>query len=284
MVDLLVHNIEMLIPMITSIIERGSLFTLVVLGLFITSRTIRLDDVTVEGSFGFAGALTTWALLQGYGFVFSTLIGALAGSFAGFLTGLIYVKLRVNHVIAGLIVTTGLFSLQLKLGGAHQVVMSLHDRFSDIGIFVLLIMVAICMYVCIQFMLATEIGLLMFAVGRNPLFVGSLGKSISGYIIGGFALANFLTGLSGALFVQYVGFFSVWNSVGILIIGLASLILSELIDSKYRLRYLCGGIMYQTIIMLTYEFPIDPDMYKLITALLLLGLFTYKHFTHESSI
>jgi putative tryptophan/tyrosine transport system permease protein len=262
-----------------AVFERGFLFGIVVCALYISSWVIRSDDLTVEGSFGLAGAVTAMLLTAGVHWLFAMCCAVFAGLGAGLSTGLINTKLGVNNLIAGVIVTTALFSVQLKIGGAHLAISRAQSIFSELNSgssFMILSGFTIAVVVAISWFLKTEIGLLLYAVGQNPRLLITLGKSPAFYKTLGFALSNGLTALAGSLFVQYTGFFSIWSSVGILIIGLAGLIIAQMMHKGFGFVLILGSLIYQIIISCTYELNIDPDLNKLVTALLILVLLLYQ--------
>ena len=267
-----IHHFQVFFKVLIPVFERGFLFSIVVSALYITSRILKRDDLTTEGSFGFSGAVTACVMSFGYSMFCATCAGMFAGMCAGFLTGVIHTKIKVNHVIAGLIVSSALFSVQLKIAGAHRVINALTNNVIGFEVVLLFSSFALVTYLFVSWFFKTEIGLLMRAVGINPMLVSSLGKSPDAYIILGFMIANLLTGLSGALFVQYTGFFSVWAGFGVLVIGLAGLILGELYDGSYGLQYIASACLYQIIIFITYELNIDPDLNRAVTALFILLL------------
>jgi putative ABC transport system permease protein len=120
--------------------------------------------------------------------------------------------------------------------------------------------------------LNTEAGFILRTVGANPIVLTTLGKSRNAIKVMGLVLANALNALTGSLFVQYVGYFSIWSNVGILIMALASLMLGEALTKKQGLNALLGSIIYQAIIALTFELNLDQDWNKLVTALLIIAL------------
>jgi putative ABC transport system permease protein len=268
----LIGQLAMVTAVLTPVFERGFLFSIVVASLYITSRVLNRDDLTTEGSFGLSGAVTAFFVSLDYSIVSATVAGMFAGMCAGMLTGVIHTKIKVNHVIAGLIVTSALFSIQLKIAGAHRVINALSYNSMGLNIVLLFAGASLLTYGFLSWFLQTEIGLIMRAVGTNPSLVTSLGKSPDAYVILGFMVANLFTGLSGALFVQYTGFFSIWAGFGVLVIGLAGLILGELYDSRYGLQYIASACLYQIIIFITYELNIDPDLNRAVTALFILIL------------
>lgn len=216
--------------MISTLIIQGFIFSLVAMAVYTTSRVIRKDDLSVEGSFSLGGSLTALMLEHSTSSCFTLAACLLIGALAGLCTGLLYSRLKMNHLMAGLTTTTACFSISLGLGSANKVVDSKHTIFesvhfingpvADVGITAV---IAVAVLLLIHSLLKSEIGLLLRATGENPWFVQSLGKSSGFYYCLGFCIANALVSLAGSLFVQWSLFFSITGSVGTLVTGLASL-------------------------------------------------------------
>jgi len=266
------------------IVERGLIFGIVVAGVYIASRIISFDNLAVEGGFGLGGALTAQAIIVGINPWLGLLAAALIGAISGLATGLLHTKLNLNNLISGIVVTTGAFSIMLKIAGSNMSLAGKNTIFSLVPTalmpyqsLIMLSLMSIVLFVGINWFLKTEIGFLLRAVGDNPQMLTNVGKSVHAYKILGLILSNTLAAISGALFVQYVGYFSIWASVGILIMGLAGLILAESISSKFGMVLIVGSIMYQAIIALTFEMQLDQDWNKLVTALLIVALIVLKN-------
>jgi len=266
---------------IQGIIERGLIFSISVMAIYITSRIIRFDDLSVEGSFGLGGALMALLLTRSIHWAIAFPLVIAAGAIAGLATGLLHTKLKLNNLISGIVVTTGLFSINLKIAGSNMVLGSKPTLFdlipgaANMKIIILLPVISGLLLI-IKWFLRTECGFLFKAVGDNPQMLTNLGKNAHTYTIAALMLANGLTAFAGALFVQYVGYFSIWSSVGILIIALAGLILSESLGQAFGFNLLIGAILYQAIIAATFEFNVDPEWNKLITALLIVLMIALK--------
>lgn len=263
-----------------SIIERGLIFGIVVAGVYIASRLIRFDNLAVEGAFGLGGALT--ALLISYGVNPIIALGgaAVAGIASGVVTGLLYTKLKLNNLISGIVVTTGLFSITLKIAGSNMALAGKSTVF-NYGLptclmsyqpLMVLIVISFFLFYVIDWLLATEVGFLLRAVGDSPQMLTNVGKSVNLYTTMGLCISNMFAAVSGALFVQYTGYFSIWSNVGVLIIGLAGMILAQIFSSSFGPALLLGSIAYQLIIALTFEMQLNQDWNKLITALLIVLL------------
>lgn len=266
-----------LIDFLFNIVNLGLIFTLIVLSVYISSTVLKFDDLTLEGSFGLGGALGAILLLNDIPVFFSFLCVACAGAVVGSLTGILHTRLVLNNLICGLILTTALFSLNLRFAGAHLAVSSTMT-FGEIGnksvltVFPILVIISLGILCLVALMLRTEIGYMLKAVGSNVHMVRILGKNVNGYIIGGLALANALTSLSGMLLVHYTGFFSITGSIGILVVAMAGLMIGTSLCKRPMIGIVLGAITYQLIIALTLELNVDPVWNKLLTAGLMLLL------------
>ncbi len=277
-----------LLQIAQGIVERGLIFGIIVAGVYLASRLINFDNLAVEGAFGLGGALTalltSWQVHPWIGIFGAALVGALSGV----ATGLLTTKLKLNNLISGIVVTTGLFSITLKIAGSN---MSLGGKptiftltpsvLSPYQPLLVLTIVCAVLFSLISWFLKTEVGFLLRAVGDTPQMLTNVGKSVHGYTILGLVLSNTLAAISGALFVHYAGYFSIWTSVGVLIIGLAGMILAEMLSANFGIALLVGSIIYQAIIAFTFELQLDQDWNKLITALLIVVLIVIKQLLHK---
>lgn len=250
---------------------QGLIYSIVVMGVYLSSRVIRFDDLTTEGSFGLGGALTAICIVSNFPAWLTLPLSMLGGACAGALTGILHTKCKMNNLISGLVVTTALFSVCLKLASSNLPLPeggSIFPKslFLSLG---LLSLIAAFVYLGIKKILSSELGLLFTAVGSNPQIVTSLSKSVDGYKIAGLSLANSLTALAGALFVQWSGFFSITGNIGTLVTGIAGLILAEMIRPKFGISLLFGAILYQIIFVLTIELELPPVWNNLIKAALI---------------
>jgi putative ABC transport system permease protein len=271
----------------TSIIERGLIFAIVIMGMYITSRILRFDDLTLEGSFGLGGALTATCLTHGVHPIITIIIALCAGAIAGAATALLHTKLQFNQLMSGVIVTTALFSVSLKVAGANKPLLG--DTLFTLVPFpfatlITLTIIALSILYLISWFLDTQMGYVLRATGANKQMVRMLGKKVNIYILLGLALSNMLNALAGSLFVQYVGFYSIWNNIGVLIIALAGLILAETFSTAFGPALLIGSFLYQAIIVATFELQLDQDWNKMITALLIVALIAWKKLDTQSHV
>ncbi|MBX9830984.1 hypothetical protein K2X40_03425 [Candidatus Babeliales bacterium] len=269
-------------------VECGLIFSLPVLGMFLSSRVLKVDDMTLEGSFGLGGALTALLLSNGVSPLVAMPLAMLAAGIAGLMTALLHTQLRLQVLMSGIIVTTALFSVNLLLAGAnislaaHQTIFKLCAFITDYKL-LLLTLFALCCVLIIRWLLTTQVGFLLQATGHNPRVVQAFAKSPAVFLTVGLVLANMLTGLAGSLLVQYVGFFSIWSSVGTIIVTLAGLMLADMLSTRVNAALIAGAIMYQLVIALTFELQLNPNWNKLITALFIVALLTGKKMMTEKN-
>lgn len=259
-----------------SILNQGLIFSLVAMAVYMTSRVIKKDDLSTEGSFGLGGAITALLLERTASAPLAVALALLAGALVGACTGVLYTRLKMNHLMAGLVSSTACFSLALALASSNKIVLEEHTMFSALpstyGEAIILALIATCALIAIQLVLRSEIGLLLRTVGDNRQMLAYLGKSSSGYYSLGFIIANAITALAGSLFVQWSGFFSITGNIGVLITGLATLMFAELIAKRLSIAIIAAALLYQSVFVATLELGIDPVWNNLIKAALMVAL------------
>lgn len=272
-----------LFMIIQGIVERGLIFGVLVAAVFLASRLINFDNLAAEGAFGLGGALTAFIINQTLNPWISVGASILAGALSGLATGLLNTKLKLNSLISGIIIATGLFSIILKIAGSNMSLQNNPTIFTLLPLWVapyqalfLLTILVTALFLTISWFLKTEVGYLLHAVGDAPQMLTNIGKSVDGYTMLGLTLSNALAALSGGLFVQYAGYFSIWSGIGILIMGLAGMIIAQTFSSYFGASIVFGSIAYQAIVALTFELQLDQDWNKLITALLIIILIVIK--------
>ena len=279
-----------IITIIQEIVERGLLFGIVVAAVYLSSKLINFDNLAVEGAFGLGGAVTATLLMRGYNPFLVLMIALIIGALSGIVTGILNTHVKLNNLISGIVVTTGLFSIILKIAGSNLTLSRATTIFNGISgcsaymPLIILMSITLLLFLIIHWFLQTEVGFLVQAVGDAPQMLTNVGKSADLYIIMGLMLSNACAALSGALFVQYTGYFSIWSSVGILIIGLAGMIIAQSLSKKFGIALLIGSITYQALIALTFELQLDQDWNKLVTALLIVMLIVIKQWLNKKRI
>lgn len=269
--------------LLNHIFEMGLIYVPVVIGVYITSRLIKLDDLTLEGSFNLGGALGAFLLIHGCPCSIACICVVLAGALAGFISGFLHTRLGINHLISGLAMTAALYSISLKLVNAHCVLDPSSSFFAQSSLLidspwnklVILLAISLSLIFTLHRLLKSEIGLLLKAVGCNKRLLTSLGKDPSHYQMFGLSLANALSAFSGMLFVQWLGFYSITNYIGTWIAGLNGLMIAELMPSPLKWGLLTGSILNQTLFAAVIELQIDPVWNQALKAVLVIALLRF---------
>lgn len=278
-----------LLQSLQSVIELGLIFGIIVCSVYLSSVLIKFDNLAVEGAFGVGGALSALLISTGWNPWFGLSISMIIGAMTGFLTGLLKTKLGLNNLMSGIVITTGLFSVTLKIAGSNMGLAGKQTIFNMMpasiapfqGLF-LLVCISGTIIMFMSWLLKTEVGFLLRAVGDAPQMLTNVGKSADAYVVFGLMISNALAGLAGGLFVNYLGYFSIWSTVGILIVGLAGMMIAQAFSPHFGICLFLGALIYQAIIALTFELQLDQDWNKLITACLIVILIVGKNMLHEN--
>ena len=294
--------------------KTGLPYALLALGIFISYRVLDIADLSCEGSFTLGGALSAVLLVLGWNPFLATFMGMLAGFLAGIITGLIHTKLKITAFLSGIITMTGLFSINLVIMGFAPTVIpdpinGFVVSYSDSGysalvnlnglnvngepiqriydtflalfsknnfnmIFISLIIVVLIAGICYWFF-GTEIGMSLRATGINPKMARAQGINTNAMIILGLGISNAIIALGGSLFAQTQKSASSTMGVGVLVIGLASIIIGEGIFGKrtfknWLISVLLGAIAYYLIVVVAIQLGLPSHYQKLLYALLIL--------------
>ncbi|UVI30070.1 ABC transporter permease [Paenibacillus spongiae] len=262
-------------------VELGLLYSLMALGVYITFRILDFPDLTVDGSFATGGAVAAVLLSNGYSLWIALITAFLAGSAAGLCTGLLHTKGKINGLLSGILMMIALHSINLRImGKPNTSLLGLEPLFSSISpIWLKLIVVAICI-LFIKFLLdmffRTDLGLALRATGDNPRMIRSFGANTDNTKMLGISLSNGLVALSGGLIAQQSSYADISMGVGIIVIGLASVIIGEAILGARTifmatLAAVLGSIIYRIVVALALRVEwLEASDLKLITALLVI--------------
>jgi len=217
-------------------VEVGFIFGLVALGAFLSFQVLDFPDLTVEGSFPLGAAVTAVLIVRfGWNPWPATASAAVAGCAAGFVTAHLNVRYKILHILAGILVSIGLYSVNLRImGGPNKPLLGTHTVFSAfeglgfptyVVTPIFLGSVAVFAKLALDLFLKTGIGLGMRAAGANPVMATANGIDVGRMKLIGIGLANAFTAVAGALFAQLFGAADVYMGIGVVIIGLASVII-----------------------------------------------------------
>lgn len=270
--------------MITAV-ELGLIYAIVALGVYLTFRVLNFPDLTVDGSFT-AGAGTAGVLIvQGVNPFVATALAFVAGALAGLITGLLHTKGNINGLLAGILTMIGLYSINLRIMGAANVPLlredtlftQLYDNVSrGIGSILVLIVVALLFKLVIDWYLHTDAGLALQATGDNEMMIRSFAVSTDRQKIYGLMISNGLVAVAGALVAQYQGFVDIQMGIGLILVGLASVIVGQAIFGnrvviQATLAVVLGAVLYRLAIQFALNAGLNPNDMKLLSALLVIA-------------
>jgi len=287
--------------LVRNMFEQGFLFAFLGLGVLITFRFFRFPDLTAEGSYPLGGAVAAKLIVVGWDPFSATVAATLAGSTAGIVTALVHTKLKINNIIAGIIVMTALYTVNLRVMGAAntplldkpsvfgEVIAALNITFgfglrenalSTIPIAFVLLAAA---SVALVWFFRTDLGLAVRATGQNEAMILSLGADIDKTKIVGLALSNGFIAFSGALVAQNHGFADIGMGIGILVAGAAAVLIGETIFGDrtvgwWVLAAIVGMLVYQLLAAAALRVGLTANDLKLITAVLLLAALAIPRF------
>lgn len=262
--------------------ELGIIYAIMALGVFLSFRTLNIPDLTVDSSFTFGAAFSAILCTGGHPLA-GIGVAFIAGCAAGSVTALLHTKLKIQPLLAGILVMLGLYSVNLKVmaGRANIPLLNKTTIFSLLqntaavdyaGLVIPLILLLITLILLFLF-LKTKLGFVLRATGDNDQMVRALGVNTDFTILLGLALSNGLVSLSGALIAQYQSFADISMGIGMVVIGLASVIIGEVIfGTKSLMRRLIavilGAILYRLIIAIALELGMPPTDLKLVSAVI----------------
>jgi putative ABC transport system permease protein len=266
-------------------IDQGLAYAGLALGVYLTLRVLNFADITVDGSFALGGGSAALLLSEHVAPPLALLVAVALGALAGTATGLIHTRLGVNDLFAGILTTTGLYSITLRLMGRSNIPLTdLHlalDRLPDFGLgsdgrwLLALLLVVAGLVGLLALGLATDLGLALRAIGNNAVMARSNGISTRRGLTLGIAAGNGLVALAGALVAMYQGFADVTMGIGSLILGLGAVIVGESVlrprtVPQALVAVVLGSVLFRAMIALALQLGMEPVDLKLATALLLL--------------
>ena len=274
--------------LIITTMEQGFIYGILALGVYITYKILDFPDLTVDGSFPLGRAVGAALITKGISPFLALLLAFLAGALAGMLTGLIHVKGKVRDLLAGIIMMTALWTVNLRIAGTANVPLfsqktifknNLIDRMfpgtlKNYATLALIFVIAVGAKLLLDLYLGTKSGFLLRAAGDNDKLVTSLAKDAGNVKIIGLAIANGLVALAGCVFCQEERVFEISMGTGAMVIGLASVIIGtslfrKLSFLKTTTTVFFGAVIYKLCVGIAIK-NFEPRDMKLITAVLFL--------------
>ena len=287
----------------------GLILSFLAIGVYISFRIFNFADITADGSITLGAAVAAVLMVSGWNPVSATLAGAGAGFLAGLTTGLLHARFKIHGLLSGILVMTALYSINLRIMGKSNVslmstptLIGMADRIGEVffgkdatinlwswslagrdasvllAAFAVILLAAGIVYLFFR----TNLGTVMRATGDNAQMVRALGSDTGLMIILGLAISNALIALSGALLAQYLGFADVQMGIGMVVWGLASVIIGESLVRTNRLGLaICGVVMgsvlFRLLVAIALRFGLNPNDLKLVTALFVFAALVLPH-------
>ena len=281
----------MLPPVIQGIlgtsISEGLVYAFIAVGVFLTLRVLAFPDLTVDGSFVVGGSIAAVMIAGGCNPFLATIAAFVGGLACGSITGLLNTKLRLPALLAGILMMVGLYSVNLLIMGRPNIPLlrsvtmfdSVASWFgttsSTILVIIVFVVIAVIVFMLLNWFLRTEIGLALRASGDNEQMVRTLGVDTDKNILLGCAISNGLVALAGALVAQNQQFCDVNMGIGMIVMGLAAVIIGEALIhprgvTSMLLAAFVGTFLYRLFITVAFRLGLAPGNLKLITALLVI--------------
>ncbi|MFF2752746.1 ABC transporter permease [Psychrobacillus sp. NPDC058041] len=296
-------------------VEQGIIYAIMALGVYLTFRVLDFPDLTVDGSFVTGAGTAATMIVLGYHPVLATLTAIVAGFIAGCLTGLLHTKGKINPLLSGILMMIALYSINLRIMGLtsensigrpnipllnSETLFSLFYRWwgklgidetinsllESIGVqyvpgtwgtIVVVGIIVLIIKLIVDWFLKTEVGLAIRATGDNKKMIRSFSANTDNLVIIGLGISNALVALSGALIAQYAKFADIGMGIGMIVIGLASVIIGEAIFGtktiiRTTLAVISGAIVYRIVLALALRIDLlDTGDMKLITAIIVIA-------------
>lgn len=259
----------------------GIMWGIMALGLYLTYRVLKYADMTVDGSLTLGGAISAVCVAGGMNPLLAIFIAMFAGMAAGFVTGILHTKLGIPDLLAGILTQFSLYSINLRIMGKanfgllNEVTlftliknMGIPSKWAGLIVGLIFVVILIILVYCF---FGTEIGCALRATGNNPDMVKAMGGNTKAYIVLGLVVGNGLVAIAGAILAQYQGYADINMGVGTIVIGLAGIMIGEVIFSKrsyaHRLTgVIIGSIVYRIIIAFVLRISLNSNFIIKITA------------------
>jgi putative ABC transport system permease protein len=276
----------------------GLILSLLALGVFISFRIFEYSDITADGSITLGASVAAVLLVHGTHPLVATAAAAIAGGVAGATTGVIHTRFGINRLLSGILVMTALYSINLHIMGRSNVplveqrslatmaehaaarvlgpssdvrVLGWEVTVRDLAMLGFALGAAVFVGVVLYAFFKTDLGSAMQAAGDNAQMIRALGVNVENMIVLGLGISNALVALSGALLAQYQGFADVQMGIGMIVWGLASVIIGEALIGVRQLGFviagaIMGSVLFRLLVAIALRAGLDPNDLKLVTA------------------
>ena len=257
--------------LVVNALEQGLLFALVAMGVYITYKILDFPDLSVDGTFPLGAAISAALLVNGVNAWVSIIVATIGGAIAGAITGFLHVKLKISNLMSGILVMMGLYSVNLRIMGKSNIPLFNTNyifKGTKISPIFIILAIVIVVKVILDLYLKTKSGFLLTAVGDNEQVVSSLGVNKNLVKVLGLAISNGLVSLAGSLTAQHQGFSDVTMGTGIVVMGLAAVIIGVSIFGKISFIKVTTLSIYKLVIAVALWMKLNPNDLKILTAVL----------------
>jgi putative ABC transport system permease protein len=275
------HFLESLLGSIVGSVELGLLYAIMALGVYLTYRVLDFPDLTVDGSFTTGAGIAAGMIVAGYSPWLATIVAFFGGLAAGAVTGLLHTKGGINPLLSGILMMIALYTINYRIMGRPNIPLLNQDTVFPEGdlflgaTYALLMapVIVLALKLLLDWFLRTDLGMAIRATGDNARMVRSFGVNTDRTIVTGVSLSNGLVAMAGAFVAQYQGFADLQMGIGMIVIGLASVIIGEVmfgVRSIWRttLAVILGAVVYRIVIALSIRYGLEASDMKLMTALI----------------
>jgi putative ABC transport system permease protein len=264
-------------------LEQGLIFAIMVLGVYISYKILDFPDLSVDGSFPLGAAVAAVCVSNGMNPILALVAALIAGAMAGFVTGYIHVKWNITNLLAGIIVMTGLYSVNLRVMGKSNIPLFGADHLfsGKMPSIIVILIILVVVKGGLDYLLKTKFGFALKALGDNETLVVTLGLNEKHLKIYGLAISNALVALSGGILAQYQGFSDVGMGTGTIVTGLAAIIIGETVfkSGKYMkvtTIALLGTLIFKYVVAAALKLGMRASDLKLVTAVIVVAIMALK--------
>lgn len=272
-----------MLELVLATLATGFLWSLLSIGVFITYRILDIADLSVEGTYPLGAAVAAVYIASGGNPVLAIVWAMAAGMLAGMVTGLLHTKLKIPALLAGILTMIALYSVNLKIMGKANVSIlgadTVYTFFMNLGLnrsnatLVVGILITVLIVLACYLFFGTEIGASIRATGDNQQMIRAQGVNTDNTIILGLVISNGLVAITGALIAESTAFADVGMGTGTIVIGLASVIIGEVLFGRrsflnWLISVVLGSIVYRAVIALVLWMGLDSNDLKLLTAVI----------------
>lgn len=269
--------------LIIATIAQGLLWSVMAVGVYLTFRVLQIADLSIEGTFPLGAAVAAVLIEGGHSVAIAIVAAAIAGMLGGAITGFLHTKLKIPSLLAGILTMIALYSVNLRVMGKANVSLLNIDTVytpleglvssANLATFIIGLIIAVLCPLLLYLFFGTEIGMALRATGNNPQMIRALGVNTDNMILLGLVISNGIVGIAGAFIAQSNGFADVGMGVGTIVIGLASVIIGEVLFGDRSVKnalvaVVLGSIVYRIVIAIVLYLGMPPNDLKLFTAII----------------